>query len=166
MEPVPETERMVEFRDSPRPTLRLYEVSQHSSQAADRDESDSSKPPFVRRSTDPAPSSPHSPGYPSPTLPYWPRNTSPYSRGHLRSRSTASALAPSMSRAQSMPGVNSSGHLYLSSPQRSSSPSSPKRSSSPFGSPNRNRTPRKPVDEVFPGFSSRAQVISESVPAI
>lgn len=151
---------MDEFRDSPRPVLRLYEVSEHNNQNIDRDESDPSKPPFVRRSTDPTPSSPHSPGYSSPTLPYRPRNTSPYSRGHLRSRSTASTLAPSMSRAQSMPGVNSSGHLYMSST------SSPYRSSSPLGSPNRNRTPRKPVDEVFPGFSSRAQVTSEGVPAI
>jgi hypothetical protein len=160
MEPVPETERMDEFRDSPRPTLRLYDISQYNSQSTDRDESDPSKPPFVRWSTEPTPSSPHSPVYSSPTLPYRPRNTSPYSRSHLRSRSTASALAPSMSRAQSMPGVNSSGHLYMSSP------TSPQRSSSPFGSPNRNRTPRKPIDEVFPGFSSRAQVIGESVPAI
>ena len=125
MEPVPETERMDEFRDSPRPSLRLYEVSQHINQATDRDESDPSKTPFVRRSTDPTPSSPHSPGYPSPTSPYHPRNTSPYSRGHLRSRSTASALAPSMSRAQSMPGANSSGHLYISSPSSPSSPFTP-----------------------------------------
>lgn len=160
MEPVPETERMDEFRDSPRPILRLYEVSLYNNQSTDGDESDPSKSPFVRRSTDPTPSSPHSPGHPSPTLPYHPRNTSPYSRGHLRSRSTASALAPSMSRAQSMPGVNSSGHLSMSSP------SSPIRSSSPFGSPNRNRMPRKPVDEVFPVFSSRAQIVGESFPVI
>lgn len=151
---------MDEFRDSPRPILRLYEVSQQHIQSTDGDENDSSKPGFIRRSTDPTPSSPQSPGYPSPTLPYRPRNTSPYSRGHLRAMSQASVLAPSMSRAQSMPGVNSSGHLYTSSP------TSPKRSSSPFGSPNRNRTPRKPVDEVFPGFSSRASLIGESVPAI
>lgn len=157
MEPVPETERMDEFKDSPLPTLRLYDISQYSSQSAARDESDPSKPPCVRRSTDPTPSSPHSPSHPSPTFPYRPRNTSPYSHGHLRSRSTASALAPSMSRAQSMPGVNSSGHFYLSSSPRSSSP---------IGSPSRHRTPRKPVDEVFPGMMNRTQVIGESVPAI
>jgi hypothetical protein len=151
---------MDEFKDSPRPILRLYEVSQYSILTTDRDENDCSKPAFARRSTDPTPSSPHSPGYPSPTLPYRPRNISPYSRGHLRSRSQASAIAPPMSRAQSMPGGNSSGHLYMSSP------SSPNRSSSPYGSPNRNRTPRKPVDEVFPGLSIRAQMIGENVPAI
>jgi len=53
-----------------------------------------------------------------------------------------------MSRAQSMPGVNAAGHLYMSSPQRPSSPQ---------GSPSRNRTPRKPVDETFPGMQTHAR---------
>jgi len=145
MEPVPETERMEEFRSSPVPTLRLYESVPFEGQ----DTADTmSKPPTLRRSTDPTPSSPQSPGWSSPSLPFRPRTTSPYSRGHLRSRSSASALAPLMSRTQSLPGVNASGHFYLSSPQRPSSP---------HGSPGRNRTPRKPVDEVFPGMPTLAR---------
>lgn len=43
-----------------------------------------------------------------------------------------------------MPGFNASGHL---SPQQ--------RPSSPLGSPSRVRTPRKPVDDVFPGLPYR-----------
>jgi hypothetical protein len=139
MEPVPETERMEEFRRSPVPKLRLqdsplYELATNK------------KPPTVRRSTDPNPSSPLSPVFSSPSIPYRPRNTSPYSRGHLRSKSSTGSLAPPMARAQSMPGFNTTGHL-LSSPHQ--------RPSSPLGSPSRNRTPRHPVDEVFPGFPNR-----------
>jgi len=134
---------MEEFRASPVPTLRLQELSLYDTQATARD--GNGKPPTLRRSTDPAPRSPRSPGWSTPSQ-YRPRTTSPYSRGHLRSRSSTSALAPSMSRAQSMPGVNAAGHL-LSSPQQ--------RSSSPLGSPSRTRTPRKPVDEVFPGLPNR-----------
>lgn len=104
------------------------------------------KPPTIRRSTDPSPS-PRSPISSSPSLPYRPRNTSPYNRGHLRSKSTTSTLAPNMSRAQSLPGFNAAGHLLISPRQRPSSP---------LGSPSRARTPRKPVDEVFPGIPNRA----------
>jgi hypothetical protein len=50
-----------------------------------------------------------------------------------------------MSRAQSLPGFNAAGQLLIS----------PQRPSSPLGSPNRVRTPRKPADEVFPGFPTR-----------
>ena len=143
MEPVPETERMEEFRASPVPRLRLQETALYENQTMDLK---SKKPPNLRRSTDPNPSSPLSPVTSSPSIPYRPRNTSPYSRGHLRSKSSTGSLAPPMARAQSMPGFNASGHL-LSSPHQ--------RPSSPLGSPNRNRTPRKPVDEVFPGLPNR-----------
>jgi hypothetical protein len=143
MEPVPETERMEEFKASPLPTLRLQESAFYDNQSGDREIL--MKPPTIRRATDPG--SPHSPRSPIiSSIPYRPRNTSPYSRGHLRSKSTTSTLAPSMSRAQSMPGVNAAGHLLISPHQRSSSP---------LGSPNRIRTPRKPVDEVFPGLPNR-----------
>ena len=134
MEPVPETERMEEFRVSPVPRLRLQDSTLYEK-----------KPPTLRRSTDPNPSSPLSP-IASPSIPYRPRNTSPYSRGHLRSKSSTGSLAPPMARAQSMPGFNAAGHL-LSSPHQ--------RPASPLGSPSRNRTPRKPVDEVFPGLPNR-----------
>jgi hypothetical protein len=141
MEPVPETERMEEFRVSPVPTLRLQDSATY-----DNPTEINKKPPTVRRSTEPTPRSPHSPISSSPSIPYRPRNTSPYSRGHLRSKSSTSALAPPMSRAQSMPGFNAAGHLLISPQQRPSSPA---------GSPSRARTPRKPVDEVFPGLPSR-----------
>jgi len=142
MEPVPETERMEEFRTSPVPRLRLQESSMFDIKTTDQS---NQKPLTIRRSTEPTPQSPRSPISSSP-LPYRPRNTSPYSRGHLRSKSSTSALAPPMSRAQSMPGFNAAGHL-LSSPNQ--------RPSSPLGSPSRIRTPRKPVDEVFPGLPNR-----------
>ncbi|KUJ22879.1 uncharacterized protein LY89DRAFT_313051 [Mollisia scopiformis] len=140
MEPVPETERMEEFRASPVPTLRLLDT-----QDTSMNEWDNKKPPTIRRSTEPTPQSPRSPVTSSPAIPYRPRNTSPYSRGHLRSKSSASALAPAMSRAQSMPGFNTSGHLSVTTQVR---PASPVRS--PI------RTPRKPVDEVFPGLPMRS----------
>lgn len=142
MEPVPETERMEAFRSSPVPSLRLQESILYENGGSEP----SMKPPTIRRSTDPTPSSPRSPILPSPSIPYRPRNTSPYSRGHFRSKSTASALAPPMSRAQSMPGFNAAGHLLMSPQQRPASP---------LGSPSRVRTPRKPVDDVFPGLPAR-----------
>ena len=140
MEPVPETEGMEHFRASPVPSLRLQESSLYEYRNNDRE---SKRPPTLRRVTDPVPSSPRSPGLSSP-LPYRSRNTSPYSRGHLRSKSST-ALAPPMSRAQSLPGIHTTGQLMIS----------PQRPSSPLGSPNRVRTPRKPADEVFPGFPAR-----------
>lgn len=123
--------------------LRIQASSLYDNQSKDRE---GMKPPTIRRSTDPTPSSPHSPTFSSPSIPYRPRNTSPYSRGHFRSKSTTSALAQPMTRAQSLPGFNAAGHI-LSSPLQ--------RPSSPAGSPSRVRTPRKPVDEVFPGLPNR-----------
>jgi len=143
MEPVPETERMEEFRTSPVPTLRALETNEsYKSEWENRNK----KPPTIRRSTEPTPSSPRSPISSSPSLPYRPRNTSPFSRGHMRSKSSTSALAPPMSRTQSLPGFNAAGHL-LASPHA--------RPASPLGSPSRIRTPRKPVDDVFPGLPNR-----------
>ncbi|EPE25927.1 hypothetical protein GLAREA_01839 [Glarea lozoyensis ATCC 20868] len=142
MEPVPETEGMEQFRASPVPSLRLQESSLYEYRSNDRESN--KRPPTLRRVTDPIPSSPRSPQMSS-ALPYRSRNTSPYARGHLRSKSSTSALAPPMSRAQSLPGFNAAGQLLIS----------PQRPSSPLGSPNRVRTPRKPADEVFPGFPTR-----------
>ena len=143
MEPVPETERM-EFIASPVPMLRIEVSPGHESQSNER--SGRMKPPTIRRSTDPTPHSPLSPFSSSPSIPYRPRNTSPYSRGHLRTKSTQSALSPPMSRAQSLPGFNGAGQLVLT-PQR--------RPASPVGSPSRVRTPRRPVDEIFPILPTR-----------
>ncbi|KFA66504.1 hypothetical protein S40285_00681 [Stachybotrys chlorohalonatus IBT 40285] len=142
MEPVPETERMEEFRPSPVPSLRRTNPSLPSPLDFDS----LKKPPTLRRSTDPSPRSPISPSWSTTTgIPYRPRTASPLSGSHSRSRSVAS-LAPPMSRTQSMPGVSGSGQiLYL--------PASVIRPSSPSGSPNRMRAPRKPVDEAFPPSS-------------
>jgi hypothetical protein len=148
---------MEEFKDFRVPTLRLFEAMQYAEKSNDGEMRETSKPPCVRRSTDPTPSSPQSPGWQSPRLPYRPRNSSPSSRGHFRSRSSASALAPPMSRAQSLPGVNAAGHLHMSPTQRSSSPR---------GSPHRTRALRKPVDEVFPGMPKRPLVFNEPVATI
>lgn len=143
MEPVPETKRMEEFRSSPIPRVRLSEAFKCSATAEQNNQSRPSKPPNIRRSTEPGPLSPLSPGWTSPSqLSYRPRNTSPLSRGHARAHSTASALAPPLSRARSMPGVGSSGQTFLLPLQRPSSP---------IRSPGRVRASRRAVDDVFPG---------------
>ncbi|KAH8890855.1 hypothetical protein GQ53DRAFT_782147 [Thozetella sp. PMI_491] len=148
MEPVPETERMEEFRSSPLPTLRV----QSNSTLAPPDFDFPRKPPNLRRSTDPSPAaSPTSPSWGTlPPLPFRPRAPSPLSNTHVRSRSTAS-LAPSMSRTQSLPGVSGSGHILYPTQLRAQSPSG-----SP--SPSRIRVPRKPVDEAFPTSPTRVSV--------
>lgn len=145
MEPVPETERMEEFRSSPVPSLRLSSPANVGNIARLDLDTIVRKPPNIRRSTDPSPTSPSSPSWaPSAltSMPYRPRTTSPLS-GHSRSRS-AHNLAPPLSRTQSLPGVTGTGHI-LYSPQL--------RPSSPSGSPSRVRTPRKPLDEAFPPAS-------------
>ncbi|CAM1506714.1 Fc.00g063550.m01.CDS01 [Cosmosporella sp. VM-42] len=140
MEPVPETERMEEFRSSPVPSLRINNPNAISALSLDVPR----KPPILRRTTDPSPTSPSASSWASlTTIPYRPRTASPLSGAHSRSRSTTS-LAPPMSRTQSMPGVNGSGHILYSPQMRPGSPS---------GSPSRVRIPRKPADEAFPPIS-------------
>ncbi|KAK0618478.1 hypothetical protein B0T17DRAFT_592248 [Bombardia bombarda] len=120
MEPVPETERMEEFRPSPLPSLR----AQGSSALNSQDNDYLRKPSTLRRSTDPSPlSSPTSPSWtPSSTLPFRPRAASPLSSMHVRSRSAVN-FAPPMTRTQSMPGPHSSPRK----PVDESFPSSPTR---------------------------------------
>ncbi|KNA94746.1 hypothetical protein FOXG_00641 [Fusarium oxysporum f. sp. lycopersici 4287] len=149
MEPVPETERMEEFRPTPTPAPAPVSTSASASASASSSLSASPslspgypslrlqnpsafsnlsielprKPPNLRRSTDPSPTSPASPSWSAtPFIPYRPRTTSPLSGAHSRSRSTTS-LAPPMSRTQSMPGVNGSGHILFSPQHRPGSPS-------------------------------------------
>ncbi|KAI1828640.1 hypothetical protein F4861DRAFT_12073 [Xylaria intraflava] len=130
MEPVPETERMEEFRSAPLPTLRLMPTDLDTNR----------KPPTIRRSTEPP--SPNSPLFPSSaSFPYKPRTASPLSGLHTRSKSTASLTPLSMGRTRSMPGVDGAGRIIYSPQLRPDSPS---------GSPNRQRALRKPIDEVFP----------------
>ncbi|KAL0939404.1 basic proline-rich protein [Colletotrichum truncatum] len=147
MEPVPETERMEEFRSSPLSSLRVQNSILIPSATTDLDPL--RKPPTLRRQTDPSPTSPTAPAWTLPPLPYRPRTTSPLSGHHVRSRSVAS-LAPPMSRTQSMPGVNGAGHILFSPQFRPASPSS---------SPSRIRIPRKPVDEAFPTSPIRSSVL-------
>ncbi|KAI1430018.1 hypothetical protein F5Y12DRAFT_217296 [Xylaria sp. FL1777] len=142
MEPVPETERMEEFRSSPLPTLRLVS----------NDSDPNRKPPTLRRSTEPP--SPSSPLFPSSaSLPYKPRTASPLSGLHTRSKSTASLTPLSMGRTRSMPGVDGTGRL-LYPPQL--------RPASPSGSPSRHRAPRKPVDEAYPPPSPARSSVLDS----
>ncbi|GJC77809.1 hypothetical protein ColLi_00647 [Colletotrichum liriopes] len=147
MEPVPETERMEEFRPSPLPSLRIQNPTLLPSAVAEPEPL--RKPPTLRRQTDPSPTSPTAPSWTFTPLPYRPRTTSPLSGHHTRSRSAAS-LAPPMSRTQSMPGVNGAGHILFSPQLRPASPS---------GSPSRVRIPRKPVDEAFPTSPVRTSVL-------
>ncbi|KAK4193408.1 hypothetical protein QBC35DRAFT_105302 [Podospora australis] len=147
MEPVPETERMEEFRPSPLPTLRV----QPSATAGPPELEFLRKPLNLRRSTDPSPAtSPISPSWAPGALPYRPRASSPLSSNHVRSKSAASLAPPPMVRTQSMPGLNAGGHLLYSPHIRPSSPA---------GSPSRIRIPRKPVDEAFPTSPTRISVI-------
>ncbi|PHH86604.1 hypothetical protein CDD83_9994 [Cordyceps sp. RAO-2017] len=165
MEPVPETERMEEFKPSPVPSVRLGIANPSSHQLLSNgsdacatngnpvrtavpptlDLDMAGKPPTLRRSTDPNPSSPVTPSWTPSSIPYRPRTASPLSGSHPRSGSAAApGLALPMSRAQSMPGLGASGRI-LYSPQL--------RPASPSGSPGRVRAPRRPVDEVFPPSS-------------
>ncbi|KAI1336818.1 hypothetical protein F5Y15DRAFT_195772 [Xylariaceae sp. FL0016] len=149
MEPVPETERMEEFRSSPLPTLRLHQPTAINLNTLDLNR----KPPNHRRSTEPP--SPSSPLFPiSTSLPYRPRTTSPLSGAHTRSKSAVSLAPPSMGRTRSMPGVDGAGRILCPPLVRPASPS---------GSPSRHRAPRKPVDEAFPPTSPvRSSVLPDS----
>ncbi|CAH0016198.1 unnamed protein product [Clonostachys rhizophaga] len=138
MEPVPETERMEAFRSSPVPSLRLgTPIASRLEIVVDQ------KPANPRRSSEPSPTSPRTPSAwaQMSSLPYRPRTASPLSHGHTRSRSAAS-IAPTMSRTQSLPGLNGSGHILIPQLRRPESPSP--------ASPSRIRVPRKPLDESFP----------------
>lgn len=131
---------MEEFRRSPLPSFK----------AGPPELAHLRKPPTIRRSTDPSPSSPISPSWAPPSLPYRPRASSPLSSNHVRSRSAASLMPPPMARTQSMPGTSGTGHLLYSPHIRPQSPS---------GSPSRIRIPRKPVDEGFPSSPTRVSVL-------
>ncbi|KAI5866896.1 hypothetical protein GGS23DRAFT_294223 [Durotheca rogersii] len=145
MEPVPETERMEEFRSSPLPRLRLQQPPAIGTSDLDFDR----KPSALRRSTEPPmPSSPSWTTAPSlPPLPYRPRTTSPLSGAHTRSKSVASLAPPNIGRTRSMPGVDGSGRIIYAPLLRPVSPASPS------GSPSRNRVPRKLTDDAYPPTS-------------
>lgn len=139
MEPVPETEKLEDFRPAPVPTLRL-QYSNYAPLSSASDVDSPRKPMTMRRATDPSPASPVSPTWSAAALPYRPRTTSPLSGNHMRSKSAA-ALPPPMGRAHSLPGINGLGHYFIPRPD------------SPSGSPHRSRAMRKPVDEAYPPAS-------------
>lgn len=107
------------------------------------------RPETSRSSTDPSPSALLQSHFNSTTNVSRPangsRNRSPYSRTHLRSRSSGAALsAPAMTRAHSSPAVHSASRtLDLYTPS-----SGPLTSSSPMRSPARQRSPFRPAEEV------------------
>ncbi|KAI9757184.1 MAG: hypothetical protein M1835_000678 [Candelina submexicana] len=82
------------------------------------------------------------------TVPLRPRNRSPYSRSHLRSRSSAGSLnSIPMMRAKSLPGMDGAGRVLYAPTAR---PASPLQASSyQFGHS------RKPSDETLPGYSGQ-----------
>ncbi|KAI4174998.1 MAG: hypothetical protein LQ343_002025 [Gyalolechia ehrenbergii] len=91
------------------------------------------------------------------TLPSYPRNRSPFTRTHVRSRSSNSSLsAPLMARAHSSPVPDNKNRPYPSTA----------RPSSPLGPPGRHRSPlRKTTDEPFSSFSNHlpiGETISEN----
>lgn len=149
MEPVPETEKLEEFRSAPVPTLRLQH-SNYNPPSLTSDFDAPRKPPTMRRATDPSPSSPISPTWNAASLPYRPRTTSPLSGNHTRSKSAATLAPPLMGRAQSLPGVNGLGHILIPRPE------------SPSGSPSRARAMRKPIDEVYPPASPTRSSVLDS----
>lgn len=156
MEPVPETEKLVDFRSAPVPSLRLHHSNYHPQSSTSDSESLNKPPTMLRRSTDPNPSSPVSPTWNAATLPYRPRTTSPLSGFHARSKSAATLAPPGMGRAQSLPGLNGLGHIFIPRPRSPSSPTI---------SPSRARAMRKPVDEAYPPLSpTRSSVLDLEPP--
>ncbi|KAH0565345.1 hypothetical protein GP486_001263 [Trichoglossum hirsutum] len=107
---------------------------------------DKTSPPITpRRTTDPMPSalSPHLPLSASNIS--RPRNRSPFSRSHLRSRSSLSLTPPAMVRAHSMPVVDTGGRIIMPTAVRPSSP---------LGPPGSSRAPsRRFRDDTFPSSS-------------
>ncbi|KAL8637110.1 MAG: hypothetical protein Q9228_005586 [Teloschistes exilis] len=110
------------------------------------------RPSPPRRST--APDSPTGSSSTPPTtsiLPFRPRNRSPFTRTHVRSRSSNSSLsAPLMARAQSSPVPDTLNQPVYPTAVRSSSP---------LGLPGRRRSPlRKSSDEPFSSFSNQLDI--------
>lgn len=117
------------------------------------DERTTARPSTPRRSTEPSSSSTQSPynNFKFNSLPSRPRNRSPYSRSHLRTRSSASSLsAPPMTRAHSSPVVDTFGHIF---------PSSNGRPASPAHTPGRHHSPlRSPVGELYSSFGGQLDI--------
>lgn len=133
--------------DRNEPGSHTEHETRQSEDSIDASQSLKLRPEAARSVTDPPPSA-LSQGYfgsasPRPSSSH--RNRSPYSRSHLRSRSSGAALnAPAMTRAHSSPAIHTSASraFELSTPSTGSlSPGSPMRS------PARPRSPLKAVEE-------------------
>lgn len=85
-------------------------------------------------------------------LPIRPRNRSPFSRTHLRSRSSASSLsAPLMTRAHSSPMMDTTGRVLISS--------NTGRPSSPLGPPGRRTSPlRRPIEDTYLSYGGQLDI--------
>ncbi|KAI4245611.1 MAG: hypothetical protein L6R40_002412 [Gallowayella cf. fulva] len=109
----------------------------------------SPRPPATQRRSTAPDSLPESPPWPTPnswSLPSRPRNGSPFTRTHVRSRSSNGTLsAPLMARAHSSPVPDTCPIAA--------------RPSSPLGPPARHRSPmRKASDEPFSSFGSQLDI--------
>ena len=107
------------------------------------EDSPTSRPTMVRSCTEPSSSSrSSSPMTKLSGLSLHPRNRSPYTRTHVRSRSTASALTGPLIRANSSPTMETFAHMNPYSPL--ARPASPL-----FSSPRRSSPLRRPIDESY-----------------
>ena len=114
-------------------------------------------PVTPQRSTEPTASpsslSPHLP-FSTPSISR-PRNRSPFSRSHLRSRSSAGSLTPpAMIRAHSMPVVDTGGRIIMPTSVRPPSPLGP-------AGPNR-ASSRRFRDEPFPGSGGYRSALTDT----
>ncbi|KAI9813412.1 MAG: hypothetical protein M1827_004087 [Pycnora praestabilis] len=97
------------------------------------------RPLIPRRVTEPTSESSLPQMPPVESLPLRPRNRSPFSRSHLRSRSSASSFAAqSMMRSHSMPTVDTGSRILMSTTRRPASP---------LGSQGRYRSPSRRYQE-------------------
>ncbi len=121
-------------------------------------ETNITRPPNPRRSTEPTSETASKPSGNS-TLPIRSRNRSPFSRTHLRSRSSTSPLsAPPMTRAHSSPMMDTTSRVLMSPITG--------RPASPLGPPGRRVSPlRRPIEDTYPsfgGYSDIWETISEN----
>lgn len=119
------------------------------------EQEEDSRPPIPRRVT--APESPTLNALSTfskpvtPTLALRPRNSSPFRKTHLRSKSSASSLAaPQMARAHSSPTPDSAGRAFMAASARPSSP---------LGPPGRRQSPlRRSSDEPYLSFGGQVDI--------
>ncbi|KAL8676338.1 MAG: hypothetical protein Q9186_007144 [Xanthomendoza sp. 1 TL-2023] len=143
---VPHVSEPPTLRAIPPPSLDLLD-GRDPKKVVPTDILESPRPPPQRRSTAPDSPTESSPGPPTTfVLPSRPRNHSPFTRTHVRSRSSNSTLsAPLMARAHSSPIPET--------------PPIAARPSSPLGPPARHRSPmRRASDEPFSSFSNQLDI--------